>query len=292
MDDGTFHDAALVLVAHGSTTNAESSAPTYQHADELRQRGIFGQVLECFWKLEPGIAGVLRGVILPRAFVVPLFISDGYFTEEVIPRELGLAKGTAMSNGKESEPAGWRHQNVGELAVFYTEPVGTHAAMTDVLLARARGVVAKHPFPLAPPTQDITLFIAGHGTSQNENSRRAIEQQVELVRARHVYAEVHGVFMEEEPRIEHCYTLAATRNVVVVPFFISDGLHSQEDIPVLLGESQWQVRERLRAGLPTWRNPTEKSGRRVWYSAAVGTEPSLADVVLERVRAAVGGELV
>ncbi len=283
MDNGTFLDAALVLVGHGSTTNAESSAPTYQHADELRRRGVFGQVLECFWKLEPGIAGVLRGVILRRVFVVPLFISDGYFTEEVIPRELGLVKGGESARGD------WRHQSLGGLAVTYTEPVGTHDAMTDVLLARAAEVVAKHPFPATPRKEDITLFIAGHGTSQNENSRRAIERQVERIRALKVYAEVHGVFMEEEPRVEDCYALATTRNIVLVPFFISDGLHSREDLPVLLGESEDQVRDRLRAGLPTWRNPTEKRGRRVWYSAAIGTEPSLAEVVMERVRSAAGG---
>src|SRR6266542_4470499 len=88
--DDDLSDAALVLVGHGSTLNAESSAPTYQHADELRRRKIFAQVVECFWKLEPSICAVLRGVFAPRVFVVPLFISDGYFTEEVIPRELGL----------------------------------------------------------------------------------------------------------------------------------------------------------------------------------------------------------
>ena len=35
------------------------------------------------------------------------------------------------------------------------------------------------------------------------------------------------------PRIAECYTLAATKNLVMVPFFISDGLHSFEDIPVM-----------------------------------------------------------
>ena len=39
-------DAALVLAGHGSTLNADSAAPTYQHADELRRRGIFAQVQE------------------------------------------------------------------------------------------------------------------------------------------------------------------------------------------------------------------------------------------------------
>src|SRR5215510_1437195 len=85
-----FSDAALVLVGHGSTLNADSSAPAYQHGDELRRRKIFGQVIECFWKIEPAICAVLRGVHATRVFIVPVFISEGYFTEEVIPRELGL----------------------------------------------------------------------------------------------------------------------------------------------------------------------------------------------------------
>lgn len=85
-------DAALVLVGHGSTLNAESATPTYQHADELRRRKIFAQVAECFWKVEPPICGVLRGIFAPRVFIVPLFISDGYFTEEVIPANSASAR--------------------------------------------------------------------------------------------------------------------------------------------------------------------------------------------------------
>ena len=273
-----FADAALILVGHGSTLNADSSAPTYQHADALRARRLFAQVQECFWKLEPSISGVLRGVSAPRVFIVPLFISEGYFTEEVIPRELGLrAPGAAAFD---------RVRRRGGQTLHYCGPVGTHPSMTEVLLARARDIVERHPFPRAPQPAETTLFIAGHGTGNNENSRKAIEHQVELIRARNLYANVHAVFMEEEPRIAGCYTLAATRNIVMVPFFISDGLHSFEDIPVMLGEPERVVRERLAAGQPTWRNPTEKHGQRVWYSASIGTEPSLADVILERVREA------
>lgn len=208
--------------------NAESAAPTHQHADELRRRGVFAQVVECFWKEEPGLCGVLRGVFAPRVFVVPLFISEGYFTEEVIPRELGFcAPG-------EREFA--RVQNRDGQTLHYCGPVGTHASMTQVLLARARAVVEQHPFPALPRPADTALFIAGHGTGNNDNSRKAIERQVELIRAQGLYAEVHPVFMEEEPRIGDCWRMAAARKLVVVPFFISDGLHSYEDIPVMLGE--------------------------------------------------------
>ena len=278
MSNENFADAALVLVGHGSTLNADSSAPTYQHADELRRREIFAQVVECFWKLEPGIAGVLRGVFAPRVFIVPLFISEGYFTEQVVPRELGLC-----GAGQSDFP---RAQQRGPQTLHYCGPVGTHETMTGVLLARAREIVAQHPFPRPPAASETALFIAGHGTGNNENSRKAIERQVALIRALNQYAEVHSVFMEEDPRVGACYTLAKAKNIVMVPFFISDGLHSYEDIPVMLGEPEWVVRDRLESGQPTWRNPTEKHGKRVWYSASIGSEPRLADVILERVREA------
>jgi sirohydrochlorin cobaltochelatase len=158
--------------------------------------------------------------------------------------------------------------------------------MTKVLLERARAVVEKFPFPRAPKTKDLTLFIAGHGTEQNENSRAAVERQVELIRARAVYAGVHAVFLEEEPRIACCYQLAETKNIVIVPFFISDGLHVQEDIPVMLGEPERIVQQRLQKGQPTWRNPTEKHGKLVWFASSLGSEPMMTEVIMERVREA------
>jgi sirohydrochlorin cobaltochelatase len=158
--------------------------------------------------------------------------------------------------------------------------------MTEVLLARAREVVAKFPNGTGAAPSETALFIAGHGTGNNENSRKAIERQVELIRSRQVYAEVHAGFMEEDPRIGDCYALARAKNIVMVPFFISDGLHSYEDIPVMLGEPELAVQERFRRGEPTWRNPTEKHGKRVWYAPSIGSEPHIADVILERVREA------
>ena len=104
-----------------------------------------------------------------------------------------------------------------------------------------------------------------------------------------IYTAVRAIFLEESPRIDECYSLAQTKNMIVVPFFISDGLHTQEDIPVLLGEAKRTVEQRLAAGQAAWRNPTEKNGRLGWYSPAVGTEPHIADVILERVRETAGG---
>lgn len=273
-----YSNAAVVVVGHGSTLNGDSAAPTYQHADELRRRGLFGQVLEAFWKLEPGLSGVLRGVHAERVFIVPLFISEGYFTEEVIPREMGFAG--------DVEAGFDRVRKSGAQTIHYCGPVGTHESMTEVLVARADSVVENYPFPRLPAADDRSLFIAGHGTGNNDNSRKAIERQVELIRETSPYRDVHAIFMEEEPRIEACWDLAETDNVVVVPFFVSDGLHSFEDIPVMLGEPERKVKKRLAEGKFPWRNPTERKGKRLWYSRSIGDEPHIADVIIQRVREA------
>lgn len=272
-----FSDAALIVLGHGSTKNDQSSAPVYQHAKELRARSLFAEVREAFWKQEPQIKNVLKSLSTPHIFIVPLFISEGYFSEDVIPRALGFN----LTHDPKSRVTQHATRNT-----FYCHPIGTHDSMTAALLARAREVVAKFPFPRAPKPRETTLFIAGHGTEQNENSRKAIERQVALIQATNEYAAVQPAFLEEEPRIGQCCDVAKTKNIIIVPFFISDGMHTQEDIPVLLGEPKRLVEERLAKGQPTWRNPTERNEKLVWYASAVGTEPHIADVILERVREA------
>jgi sirohydrochlorin cobaltochelatase len=269
-----FSDAALVVLGHGTTLNAESAAPVFQHAEELRRRKIFAEVRAAFWKQEPQIKGVLAEISAPRVFIVPLFISDGWFSAEIIPQELGFRYPDNLKLKTQNSK------------LHYCHPVGSHDSMTRVILSRAAEVIKKFPFPRAPRPADTTLLIAGHGTGRNASSRRAVERQVELIGALNLYAAVGAVFMEEPPFIKGCAATVKTKNLVMVPFFISDGLHVVEDIPGLLGEPDQRVKERHAAGQPTWRNPTEKHGKLVWYSSAIGTEPLLADVILERVKEA------
>jgi len=274
VEANSLSEAVLVVLGHGTTLNTESAAPVLQHAAELRRRTIFAEVREGFWKQEPNIKKVLAEIFTPRVFIVPFFISEGYFSTEIIPKELGFSL---------PEIRKLRIQNS---ELYYCSPVGSHDLMTKVILARAKEVTEKFPFPRLPKNSDTTLLIAGHGTGRNANSRKAVERQVELIRAQKIYANVEAVFMEEPPFIKGCHENVKTKNIVLVPFFISDGLHTVEDIPVLLGEPDRVVKERLAAGQPTWRNPTERAGKLVWYSVSVGTEPQLADVILERVHEA------
>ncbi|SDU01808.1 sirohydrochlorin cobaltochelatase [Verrucomicrobium sp. GAS474] len=256
--------AALVVAGHGSTLNADSSTPTYRHADRIREQGLFAEVHECFWKEEPNFRFVLDQVEAERVYIVPDFISSGYFTEEVIPRELGLEPGSPITrrDGK---------------TLCYCEPVGLHPSMTDVLLERAAVVVRASGVPPLDP-ETTALFVIGHGTGLNENSTKIVYEQAARIAALRPrpYAACHAAFMEQAPFIKEWRTIAAQPNVVAVPFFISDGLHSYEDIPVLLGMTE-NVREQ---GVL---NPHAIDGRRLWYAPALGTDPRIADVIVAQV---------
>jgi sirohydrochlorin cobaltochelatase len=292
VNNASFADAVLVVLGHGTDLHDQSAAPVWQHAAELRRRNIFRAVREAFWKQEPQIKPVLAEISAPRVFITPLFISEGYFSDQVIPEALGFDAARITHHALAAPTCSVvvqrrREQSEGGSRItYYCQPVGTHDRMTSVILARAAAVTKQFPFPRAPRPAETTLFIAGHGTEKNAGSRKAVERQAELIRAQKIYADVHAVFMEESPRIAGCHALAHTKNCVVVPFFISDGLHVTADIPVLLGEPERIVQARLAAGQPTWRNPTEIHGKLIWYSNSVGTEPGLAVVILERVREA------
>jgi sirohydrochlorin cobaltochelatase len=252
---------ALVLVGHGSHLNGDSAAPVFAHVAALRALNLFDEVVPAFWKEEPSLREVIRATNAHEIIVVPLFISDGYFTEQVIPRELGLVRPTpntiSFIDGKH---------------VIYTLPVGTHPAMTSVVEHRARTILGNETVPAS----DTALVIVGHGTPRNENSAKSIHYQVETLTNKGEYGEVTAIFMDEAPYVEEVLNVCAAPNIVVVPYFIADGFHTQEDIPEDLGIAE-------NGSYPV---PALLDGRRLWYAGAVGTDPSVVAVILERAREA------
>ena len=258
--------SALIVVGHGSTVNPDSSAPTRAHAETIRRLGIFGEVQSAFHLEEPKLSEVLGTVKSPEIYVVPNFLAEGYFTQKVIPRVLKLAGPLTVRGGQ---------------TIKYCSPVGNHPGVTAVLLRRAAGVA-----PGVPPAE-TSLVIVGHGTGRDRNSAAATHRQAQLIGAMGLYREVLAAFMEEPPFIRDWPAFATAPNVVVVPFFIADGLHSFQDIPVLMGidpEPDSTAPEPPRP-VAFRSNPHRLQGREVYYASAIGTEPSFAEVILDQVRA-------
>ena len=109
--------------------NPDSSAPTLVHAAEIRRREIFADVECAFWKEEPSLRDAMflfDPELIHEVYVVPNFISEGYFTETVIPRELELTGPITHRMG---------------LGIGYCDPVGNDPRMVDLILRSARKVV-------------------------------------------------------------------------------------------------------------------------------------------------------
>ena len=262
---------ALVLVGHGSHLTPASDEPAFAHADRIRATGAFEEVREAFWKEEPSPREVLRTLASDEVYVVPVFMSEGYFTEEVIPRELRLSgwdPGLWDSDGTTASHATLTDADSGK-TVHYCGPVGTHDAMTDVIVRRAESVTGD---PDVGP--GFGLAVVGHGTRRNENSAKAIRYHADRVRERDRFSEVRALYMDESPEIDDVTDHFETGDVVVVPLFIADGYHTQEDIPEDMGL--------IEDGRENYDVPAGVDGHRIWYAGAVGTEPLMADVVLER----------
>jgi sirohydrochlorin cobaltochelatase len=137
------------------------------------------------------------------------------------------------------------------------------------------------------------LLIVAHGTDLNENSAVAAKREAEKIRALGKYAAVLNVYMEEPPLVSDWRNLTKTRHVVVVPFFISDGLHSYEDIPRLLGIKERRLPGRRKppdgrlGRRPSLKeifrcNPYNIEGRSLFYAPSIGTGPGFADIILEQ----------
>ena len=240
---------ALVIVGHGSHLNEDSSQPVYEHAARIRETGEFDEVVECFWKEEPSMRHVLDTVESEDVCVVPAFISEGYFTQQVIPRELGLEGPLTTKGGK---------------TVRYAGPLGTFEGMPDVILERTEDLMRGKVV-----SGRTALVLLGHGTDLNKNSGGVIYLNAGRIRERGIYDLVEVGFLDQEPEIDIVVEGIDAPNVILIPLFIAEGWHTRETIPEdldLVGEV------------------TPRDEKTIFYGAPVGTHPSMANLIAARAR--------
>ena len=243
---------AMIIVGHGSHLNEDSSLPVYEHAERIRERfgDEFDEVVECFWKEEPSMRHVLDTVESDEVYVVPAFISEGYFTQQVIPRELGL-EGPATRKG--------------DKVVRYAGPLGTFEGMVDVILERTEDLMRGKEV-----SGDRTmLLLLGHGTAMNKNSSGVIYLNAERIRERGIYDTVEVAFLDQDPEIGEVVNNADTENIILIPVFVAEGWHTRETIPEDLGLSG---------------EVTVREDKTIYYGAPVGTHPSMAGLIADRAR--------
>ena len=264
-------DATLLLVGHGSRLNKASSRAARLVADDLKRRALFAEVRAAFLRDEPPLLSALQGIDTPVVHVVPYFACHGHMTAQVIPAELGLEGPVTDRMGAEGDS---QH-------VVVCGPVGDHPRVPAIVAGRVRQVMADHR--LVP--ERTRVVIVGHGTERDTESERRTQEIARALSVHGVEASAEAAFIEQEPLIDRWAERSPATDAIVVPYFMSLGYHVADDIPARLGLNPDDPGlARLGREWPA-AGPYEVSGRRLWYTRAVGYEPEMADLVVETVAA-------
>jgi len=198
-----------------------------------------------FWKEEPQLHYALDLVESSEVFAVPVFMAEGYFTDRVVPRELGLDRHKTVRGGRK---------------IHYCPPVGTDPRMDRIVLDRAAEVVS---LPNEVRSK-ATLVVLGHGTDRHPRSADTTLSLVGRLRKECRYDRVVAAFLDQDPFLDRVLEDEVSANTIVVPLFVSEGWHVGTTVPcelALKGET------------------VKMQGRRVWYAKPAGTHFSVAEVV-------------
>ena len=249
---------ALLLVGHGSEFDERSSKPVRENAARLRVLRGFDSVHVAFWKEKPDVEGAIARCAADEVVVMPMFTSNGYYAARVIPEALGLDR---SEFGDPMEVDGHR--------VAYTPPFGVHPDIETVVESRVFEAIGRSDVDFG----DYTVVVAGHGTPKHDRSSASTERVARKLRETRNWGDVRTGFIDEEPTVDAAVEAAETVEVVVVPFFVSEGGHATEDIPAMLGAD---------GGVGDF--PIDVAGRRVRYAAPVGTAPDLLPILVDLAR--------
>lgn len=230
----------LLVVGHGSQRNRSSRDAVHQQVERIRARGRFDEVGMGFWKDVPSLAEGLRAMRAGTVYVVPMFAAEGYYTREVIPREMRLE---GVRTVREQQ------------TIWYCPPAGGHPHISEIIVERAREAGADAA---------TGLVVLGHGTRRSDTSGRTLVEHTDRLRARGLFAEVCPAFIDQEPALERVWEFTRSDRLVLVPLFMAEGWHVRETIPADLD---------LDAGIAV------RGNRSLHMTESVGTHPSLADLI-------------
>ncbi|MHB8629226.1 MAG: CbiX/SirB N-terminal domain-containing protein [Aggregatilineales bacterium] len=245
---------ALVLAGHGSHISPETAGLVWRQVDTLRRAGVADEVTAAFWKEAPAFHDVFRTLMADDITVVPMFTARGYFTQTVIPAEMGLTGSVTYRDGR---------------IIRYARTLGEHPAMADLVKRRVTEWLST--VGAGTPPEQAAVAIIGHSTRLNPESRLATEAQAALLRAANLVAEVVGVYLDDTPEIAEVYRMTNAPIVIAVPYFLASGSHVSIDVPA-------------RLGLPRGQTVGQIQGRTVYYMPPIGADESLIDLIRDQAR--------
>ncbi len=199
-----------VIVAHGQPSDpgpaeAEIASLAARVAAELPGWSVRSATLA----QEDALARALDGA--DHAFVYPLFMADGWFTQTHLPARLAAAS---------------------QARITQLVPFGLDPAVQALTLALAREAAESSGFK----TQDTDILLAAHGSFRSPAPSAVARAMAQDLAERGGFRRVETGFIDQDPQIA---TVAKTfgDGALCLPFFAARGGHVIDDLPEALAEA-------------------------------------------------------
>jgi len=253
---------ALLIAGHGTRDDAGAEA-FRSFVGELGRRHPELPVAGGFIELSPPPLGeavtelVERGV--RRFAAVPLMLVSAGHAKGDIP--------AALAREKERHPG---------ISYAYGRPLGPHPAILSVLERRLDEALRAGPVRTPADRADVHVLLVGRG-STDPDANAEVYRAARLLWEGRGYAGVETAFVslaapDVPSGLDRCVRLGA-RRIVVLPYFLFTGI----------------LPERVRMQTEGWAGAHPQI--EVRSAEVIGPEPELLDLVMERYREAVAGDV-
>lgn len=202
---------ALLIVAHGERGGLRQDRLSHGLVGHLRATERYRDVQACFISKEPTLKSVVAGLSPGPAVIYPLFMSDGYFVMQAIPKML---------------------EEDGNRQIEVAAPVGLSPGLPQLVADHADGAARAAGLS----AEDNRLLLVAHGSKKDPASRNAAQCVAAGLSVDERFAGVELAFLEESPFLDDKIETVGGP-AVVVGLFTGEGLHGGVDLPQAVEKS-------------------------------------------------------
>lgn len=231
-----------MIIAHGSSVSDGAHEAAMQHALTLQQSNRYGHVDVCFLVRDHTPPDLPKGEV----FLLPFFMSNGYFVTRRIPDLFELKEGQRICSDRQ---------------LYQCDALGIDPELAEIISSMAQDSCVEQGYKPA----DVHLVLVAHGSEKSRASAEATYLQQIAVESRQEFGRVSVAFLNEAPFLEKWLLDQSGEGgpLVLVGLFAAEGPHATEDVP---------------GAIAKWREVTG-SKLPALYAGAVGTRPEIVKLI-------------
>lgn len=218
---------ALLIVAHGDCGGPGGDMLAQELARRMRQTRCYDEVAIGFMRSQPLVEEVVSHITSDNIRLYPLFMSDGSYVRDAIPKRLGITDGV--------DALGHR--------VSIDEPLGLHPKLPELLMSAAAGAALGNGIQ----PKSASLLLVAHGSSLSPHSGDVARHIRDCIARGGAFSDVEVSFLEEAPFFADALG-RCVRPTFVLGLFAGGGMHAADDVRgavIALGNPQVHVVEQL-----------------------------------------------